>query len=239
MWWNNWRPGTHESTSARGKKSAASAQIRPGRKGRRLQAWHSVGLVGVLIFATLPVPPATGNAAPGPAAFITARFATAAPNGFAGMCTRYSWMCEVSRGRPLPSAADLVLAKRVNLYVNLTTPQITDSAQYGVGDYWALPTARGGDCEDIAMLKKERLVQAGLPAQDLMIASVLDKSRDNHAVLVVRTEIGDFVLDNLTNSVLPWERTGYTFLTMQNPQAPRHWEAVLRGGMIGMRVASN
>ena len=52
-------------------------------------------------------------------------------------------------------------------------------------------------------------------------------------MLVVRTDTGDFVLDNLTDRVLDWRKTGYTFLRMQNPQAPNRWSAVLAGGVLG------
>ena len=34
---------------------------------------------------------------------------------------------------------------------------------------------------------------------------------DGHAVLMVRTDRGDFTLYNKTDAVLPWNRTGYVF----------------------------
>ena len=42
----------------------------------------------------------------------------------------------------------------------------------------------------------------------------------------------DLVLDNLKNSILPWRKTGYSFLSMQNPSAPHKWDAVLAGGVF-------
>jgi predicted transglutaminase-like cysteine proteinase len=57
-------------------------------------------------------------------------------------------------------------------------------------------------------------------ADRLLIAAVLDKKDKVHAVLVLRTEMGDYVLDNLTSRVLPWNTTGYAFLRMQDPNQP-------------------
>ena len=65
-----------------------------------------------------------------------------------------------------------------------------------------------------------------------MIATVLDRNRASHAVLVVRTQFGDYVLDNQNRKMLPWRATGYTFLKMQNPNAMNQWSAILSGGLI-------
>ena len=35
--------------------------------------------------------------------------------------------------------------------------------------------------------------------------------------------MGDYVLDNLTSRVLPWNKTGYAFLRMQDPRQPARW----------------
>jgi len=41
---------------------------------------------------------------------------------------------------------------------------------------------------------------------------VIDEIGEGHAVLMVRTDRGDLILDNKTNAVLPWQRTGYSFV---------------------------
>ncbi len=110
--------------------------------------------------------------------------------------------------------------------------QISDASQYRRDELWALPTRRGGDCEDFALLKKRELIRLGIPAERLLIATVLDRKYRGHAVLVVRTHRGDMVLDNLTNRVMRWERTGYTFMKMQNPARPDTWQAILAGGLL-------
>ncbi|SPH18029.1 hypothetical protein DEA8626_01559 [Defluviimonas aquaemixtae] len=158
--------------------------------------------------------------------------AIAAPSGAATLCHRYGWACSGSGAAIAPS--DLLHhARRVNTAVNARTRELSDRSQYGIEEMWALPTRRGGDCEDFALEKKRRLIAAGLPARSLLIATVLDQRRNSHAVLVLRTEQGDFVLDNLRSGILDWRRTGYSFLKMQNPERPARWDAILAGGVFG------
>ncbi len=40
------------------------------------------------------------------------------------------------------------------------------------------------------------------------------------------------MLDNLTDRMLPWHRTGYSFLRMQEPNDPRRWNAIAAGGIF-------
>jgi len=95
-----------------------------------------------------------------------------------------------------------------------------------------LPGPRGGDCEDFALAKKKRLIEAGVPAGAVLIATALDRRRKPHAVLVLRARAGDYVLDNLTDRMLLWHRTGYSFLRMQNPIAPWKWDLIAAGGIF-------
>ena len=41
---------------------------------------------------------------------------------------------------------------------------------------------------------------------------VLDEIGDGHAVLTVRTDRGDLILDNKTYAVKRWDETGYSFI---------------------------
>jgi len=166
-------------------------------------------------------------------AFLKARMTVSSPAGANGLCQRYAWACQRSNAAPvLISGNQLDYAISLNRQINRQVRSISDMAQYGVVEHWALPTARGGDCEDFALLKKKRLIEAGLDPQMLLIATVLDRRRDAHAVLVMRTAQGDFILDNLRDDVLHWSRTGYTYLRMQDPSDPRRWTAVIDGGIL-------
>ena len=81
----------------------------------------------------------------------------------------------------------LRVAKAVNTSVNRSTRAVSDLRQYGDEEVWALPTSLGGDCEDIALLKKRELIKRGIAPERLLIATVLDRNRGSHAVLVLRT----------------------------------------------------
>ena len=107
---------------------------------------------------------------------------------------------------------------------------IEDDRQYGVAEHWALPTRTGGDCEDFALLKKRELVSVGIDPSRLLLATVLDRQRNPHAVLVFRSDAGDLVLDNLTNQIRPWRATRYMFLQMQDPDRPTRWVNVFASG---------
>ena len=171
-------------------------------------------------------------AANGEDEFLHPRRPIAAPAGFAQVCDRYSWACSgVTRGQ-MGEADILDLARSVNRRINAGFHQVSDERQYGVTEVWALPTGRGGDCEDFVLLKKLALIKNGVPASRLLIATVLDRQRAPHAVLVLRTATGDLVLDNLRTQIRPWNKTGYTFLRMQNPDAPQVWQAVFAGGIF-------
>lgn len=165
-------------------------------------------------------------------AFLASRMTVSAPASAADLCTISSWACGRGDASAKISAGQLDLAVALNRKINREVRQIPDQSQYGRPDHWALPTARGGDCEDFALLKKKLLVQAGVNPRRLLIATVLDRDRNAHAVLVLRTEEGDFVLDNLDDRILHWQSTGYTFLRMQNPDNPTRWTAVIAGGII-------
>lgn len=185
-------------------------------------------MIGMLFAGILP-------AFGGSGAFLVAQHAISAPDGAAGLCSKYKWACATSSRSSL-SQSDLIrLASSINTKVNLQTTAIDDHVQYGREEHWALPTTRGGDCEDFVLLKKKILIKNGVAGKNLLIATVLDRSLNSHAVLILRTQNGDLVLDNLTNDIHLWKDTGYTFLKLQSPEAPGGWHAVLAGGVIKER----
>jgi len=160
--------------------------------------------------------------------------AAAAPEGATSLCRTYDWAC-AGATNAAPAGADVVkLAAQVNRAANAAIRPITDQKQYAVAERWSLPSQRGGDCEDYALFKKHALIKAGISPDRLLIAAVLDRKRQVHAVLILRSDLGDFVLDNMTNRVLGWDKTGYTFLRMQDPRRPSQWVATFvqaGGGM--------
>jgi len=165
------------------------------------------------------------------AALIPIRAEARAPMGAVNLCATYSWACARTGKQMLIGEASLQTIWAINSRANKIR-SISDMDQYRVAERWALPTKRGGDCEDYAIYKKQALIKAGFPPDQLLIATVLDRKRQSHAVLVVRTGTEDLVLDNLTNRILPWKKTGYTFLRLQNPSQPSGWVSVLAGGIM-------
>lgn len=111
---------------------------------------------------------------------------------------------------------------KVNYTVNTTIKPMTDMELYGVEEKWAIPTF-AGDCEDYALLKRKLLMQAGFPASDVLMTVVLQPNGDGHAVLTVRTDRGDFILDNMRNKVLLWSQTEYHFLKRQADDNSANW----------------
>ncbi|MGL4281960.1 MAG: transglutaminase-like cysteine peptidase [Albidovulum sp.] len=190
-----------------------------------------VGLALALILA--PAATATAGQLPD---FLIARQAIDAPAGAGGICTRYEWACARGNGLKMSDTDAIKMARIVNGTVNRGIRPISDRAQYGVEENWTLPSSRGGDCEDLVLMKKKALIAKGMAPERLMIATVLDRNRGSHAVLVLRTAAGDYVLDTLVSTIKPWRATGYSFLRMQDPKAPSRWNAIFAGGIFGTRV---
>lgn len=91
------------------------------------------------------------------------------------------------------------MAKNVNDMMNKKR-YILDKNNWGKSDYWATPIEfmeRGGDCEDFAIAKYSALRALGVPEERLRIAIVQDEIKNiPHAILIVYSEKGPFVLDN-------------------------------------------
>lgn len=173
--------------------------------------------------ATTPAAP-LNNAS----AFLTFGTPISTPHGAANLCERYRWACQSSGRVRFAPAEALSIAVSVNRRVNSGFRQISDSTQYRQEDRWALLTNRGGDCEDFALQKMLELIERGVPPEALMIATVHSRSVGAHAVLVLRTERGDFVLDNLNRRVLHWSETTYAFLRVQDPASRGRWLSAFR-----------
>lgn len=116
----------------------------------------------------------------------------------------------------------------VNYDVNEKIKPMTDMEIYGVEERWAYPTTIG-DCEDYALLKRRELMQAGFSPANLLITVVLQPNGDGHAVLTVRTDRGDFVLDNMRTKVLLWSDTEYTYLKRQSSENSGRWVKIEDG----------
>jgi predicted transglutaminase-like cysteine proteinase len=52
---------------------------------------------------------------------------------------------------------------------------------------------------------------------------VKDEAGEGHAILTLKTNKGEFVLDNLNNDTRPWTTSGYRFVKRQSQQDPNVW----------------
>ncbi len=151
---------------------------------------------------------------------------TPPPYGHADFCRREPRECAagvLEDARRTGTGEALAELDRVNRQVNAEIEPVTDMEQYAVEDYWTLPRSGKGDCEDYALLKRQRLMKAGWPASALLITVVFDEKREGHAVLTARTADGDLILDNKTKDIKLWSKTPYQFVMRQSYLDPVVW----------------
>lgn len=134
--------------------------------------------------------------------FITASRRAVAPHQWLAFLLIHPEEGRAAADAPLRYTAALQQQlERVNRAVNASITPTRDK-----GDAWTLSPQRG-DCDDYAVTKRHHLrLSGGLPVGALRIAIVNTPSRESHCVLIVKTDQGDFVLDNLTDQVLRWDR---------------------------------
>ncbi len=120
--------------------------------------------------------------------------------------------------------------ERVNIDINLRIRPRTDQEAFGLDDYWTLPLDVGGrgegNCKHYALEKRRELIEGGMSEDALSLAIVRTPRGETHAVLIVATDRGDFVMDNLTPAIVGWRQAGYTWLSRQTPGDPLRWAAV-------------
>lgn len=123
----------------------------------------------------------------------------------------------------------------INDDVNASVVPVTDEELYQVVEYWTYP-AGSGDCEDIALEKRRQLVQRGWDASTLLMTVVRERNGNGHAVLMVRTDRGDLILDNQSGRVLVWNDTPYEFVKRQSQTDAGKWVGLV--DQRGMAVAA-
>ena len=147
------------------------------------------------------------------------------PIGHYEFCKTYGAECVADGGDAGPAVLTETNWKTlldVNYTVNSSITPLTDQDIYGVEERWAYPRTVG-DCEDFALLKRKMLIDRGFAPSDLLLTVVLQPNGEGHAVLTVRTDHGDFILDNMRNKVMLWSETEYTYLKRQSSDDPGRW----------------
>lgn len=121
------------------------------------------------------------------------------------------------------------LANRINSRINTTLQPRSDMEVHGLFDVWSLPLSAGltyGDCEDFALEKRAALINAGVPASALSMAVVYTPTLQTHAVLVLTTDQGEYVLDSLAPAILPWAQTDFIWVSREVDGDAFRWAQV-------------
>ena len=158
--------------------------------------------------------------------FISVGDATRAPIGWVEFCVEYDPECKTKPSLP----RDVMLStqawkdlQRVNLWVNGHIKPMTDMEHWGVVERWNYPDDGYGDCEDYVLQKRRMLIKAGWPREALLVTVVRDRHGDGHAVLTVKTDKGELILDNQIDEIRLWSDTGYRFVKRQSQTDPNLW----------------
>jgi predicted transglutaminase-like cysteine proteinase len=163
---------------------------------------------------------------------------TSQPIGHFEFCKRQPGECSI-RSRddgPVQMTKQLrTVIATVNVAVNNAIKPMNDFDIFGRDEFWTYPASDVGDCEDYVLLKRRMLMSKGIGLSNLLITVVRKPDGEGHAVLTVRTDRGDFVLDNLNNAVRPWETTGYRYLKRQASDHSGRWVSIRDGDtmMVG------
>ncbi|MHB2168437.1 transglutaminase-like cysteine peptidase [Alsobacter sp. R-9] len=169
-----------------------------------------------------------------------------APGGIARPITGWLKFCKiyVDECRVDPAESDTIrltpavwaLINEVNTSVNTAIRPVTDVDHWNELDRWDLAEDGRGDCEDYQLLKRRKLAMLGLPRRAMVMTVVLDERNEGHAVLTLRTDRGDLILDNKRNDVLAWHKTGYVFVKRES-QADSSWVNLNHVSGVGTTAA--
>jgi predicted transglutaminase-like cysteine proteinase len=160
--------------------------------------------------------------------FATVSEGAPAPIGWTQFCTTYLKECDTQPSIPHDivftekALDDLVL---VNQWINHNIKPMTDMDHYGMIQWWRYPDDGAGACHSYALLKRRLLMERGWPHEALLMTIVReDYGRGaGHAVLTVKTNRGEFILDNLTDEIRLWSKTPYRFFKRQSQADPNAW----------------
>ena len=167
---------------------------------------------------------------PPKATFAAVGEVTSSPYGWMDFCSREPQECS----EPVLVAADVDLTplawktlREVNRQVNAAIEPVSNLDHWGtIADHWDYPYDGKGDCKIYALQKRKVLMEKGFPRQALLMTIVRDHKNEGHAILTIKTNEGDFILDNLTDEIRAWEATGYRFVKRQSQEDPNVWVSI-------------
>jgi predicted transglutaminase-like cysteine proteinase len=132
------------------------------------------------------------------------------PLGYWLMCLEHPQECEAGGASSVVVTADIAATiESINSTINRSITPMNDAGP----DVWSIGVA-AGDCEDYVLAKRHALIASGLPPSALRIAYVVTERQEGHAILVVKTDDKDLVLDNLSSVVRTVDESGYNIISM-------------------------
>lgn len=168
------------------------------------------------------------HAEPVPGRFMPTVGEATAPDGHIEFCRAYPLQCEYRTETPLVvrlTPERWQELQNTNTIINETVRPVTDTQQFGVAEYWTYPQG-AGDCEEYVLEKQRQLIARGWPPSALLITVVKDLQNSGHAVLSVRTDQGDLILDNQIETIMPWYSAPYRYVKRQSARHSAAWAAI-------------
>ncbi len=167
-------------------------------------------------------------------------------------CRDYVYMCAVERtGKAVVALTEESrrVIEDVNNEVNARIHYLPDIDHWGSDirryvysngdtDKWDHAEDGYGDCEDFALLKQKLLIEKGFPRSAVLLTRVEGEQPDatgiGHLILMVRTDQGDFLLDDATmkRPLFRWWESSYRFLSRQSEEHPNVWVALHKPALI-------
>ena len=124
----------------------------------------------------------------------------------------------------------LAMARVVNAAINTAISYRSDALTWNMEERWVMPIRSEGvtygDCEDFALEKRAALLEAGAPADRMRMATAWSPGTGSHAVLILRLEAGDYVLDSVTPHILTVSQTRYEWRSLQTGPSLLEWSMV-------------
>lgn len=192
---------------------------------KRQSIFVRIAGIALALALTTPAWAAATNVDFSHAAFAPVLGPTSIPIGHSEFCQLHPAEC-TANGRVVDAMqltedrwAQLV---GINNAVNAAVTPVSDQDYYQVAERWAYPDGYG-DCEDFALAKRRELIEAGWDPSTLLMTVVREQNGNGHAVLMVRTDRGDLVLDNQDSLVRVWNDTPYQFIKRQSQQNAGQW----------------
>lgn len=123
-------------------------------------------------------------------------------------CGQHPDVCRGGGQNSVALTADVLSTlQSVNSAVNESITSVAERV-----DVWTLNPSRG-DCEDYALTKRALLIRLGLPRNSLRIG-LGRLNGSGHTVLVVLTDKGALVLDNVNRRIVALQKNGISLSSL-------------------------